>query len=77
MAEARDHLAWAKARALEYLDGDPYRAGLGMASFISDLSKDEAWARRPGSIKLVALLRDFLAKPTAANARDLIEKFDG
>jgi hypothetical protein len=71
-----EHLLWAKARAREYLDrGD--NPGTAVASLLSDLATHERWAHRPGSEFLVALFRDFLANPSASNARNLIERFDG
>jgi hypothetical protein len=69
-----EHLAWAKARAREYLDrGD--NPGTAVASLLSDLSEHERWARRPGSELLVLLMRAFLADPSTANARRLIDRF--
>lgn len=41
MRSRSDHLAWAKARAIEYIDlGQPH---LAIAFMLSDLGKHDAW----------------------------------
>ena len=42
-----EHLAWAKARALEYLPADPVNA---MTSMLSDLGKHDELRNHPGKM---------------------------
>jgi len=66
---AKEHLAWAKARAIEYLDNDDVQSAWG--SFLSDMRKHRETADHPalmlgmglminGDLNTVAAMRDFI-----------------
>lgn len=68
-----EHLAWAKARALEYLEaGD---AGGAVASMLSDLQKHEWWRRSPSMPALAADGMLFALKDGPDAIRRWIEGF--
>lgn len=73
MGMTRDeHLAWAKKRALEYVDRDPAGA---MASMVSDLRKHPELANHSAiEIGGMMMLSGFLSSPH--EARRFIEGFN-
>jgi hypothetical protein len=68
-----DHMAWCKARALEYVDmGDTQQAFVSMAS---DLEKHTETARHPAiQLGMMMLMGEQLSTP--ARMREFIEGFN-
>ena len=66
-----EHLEWAKARALEYINaGDCEQA---VASMLSDLGKHEDWQGKPWIVSLGLLT---LRTGTEKAARDFVAGFN-
>lgn len=73
MATRTEHMAWCKARALEYLPDDPAGA---LASFLSDVTKHEETANDPICGTFTAMLMVGGHLSTAEQVRKHIEGFN-
>ncbi len=72
---AAEHFAWARGRALEYLDlGDPVAA---MDSLVSDLAKHEGTASILHPDLRDLMYQDYLLTGRASDVRSFIETLAG